>query len=221
MRRLLQGLLLFFPWAVRRRVLQRAFGYRIDRTAHIGLAWVDPARLEMGPGSRIGHLTVCRGLDLLSLGTCATIGRLNWITGHPLGDRRHFAHVSGRRPELQLGPHAAITNRHLIDCTDLVAIGDFSTVAGFRSQFLTHSVDLAESRQSCAPIVVGRHCFVGSGCVALGGSSLPDRSVLGAASLLNRALTTDLRLYGGVPARELRTLDPALKYFHRSVGYVD
>jgi len=140
-----------------------------------------PARLKMGPKAVIGAFTVCKGLGLLQLGELAFIGPLNWIWAFPLGtSSHHFELDPGRKPQLIIGEHAAITSRHIIDCTDEVFIGGFSTFAGYRSQILTHSIDLNESRQRCKPVRIGHHCFVGTGCVLLGGCGLPDRSVLGA-----------------------------------------
>jgi acetyltransferase-like isoleucine patch superfamily enzyme len=214
-------LLVLLPWPVRRRLLVRLFGYDIAPSARIGLAWIFPRRLTMGPHSSIGHLTVCKGADRLELGAHASIGRGNWITGYPAGAPRHFLHRTDRRPELVLGRHAAITNRHLIDCTDRIDVGEFTTIAGFRSQLLTHSIDLALNRQSCAPIRIGRYCFVGTASTLLGGSALPDRCVLGAMSLLNRAYDAPSTLYGGVPARPLRDLDPSMRYFSRTDGFVE
>jgi hypothetical protein len=221
MRKLLQLLALFLPWSLRRRALGALFGYRIDPGARIGWAWIDPEQLEMGPGSAIGHLTVCKGLALLALDSHATIGRGNWITGYRRGGARHFLHQPDRAPQLRLGAHAAITNRHLIDCTHRVELGPFSTFAGFRSQILTHSIDLSACRQSSAPITIGRYCFVGTGCTLLGGAALPDYSVLAAMSLLNQPQTATHRLYGGVPAKDLGPLDESLGYFKRTVGFVD
>jgi acetyltransferase-like isoleucine patch superfamily enzyme len=67
---------------------------------------------------------------------------------------------------------------------------------------------------------IGERCFVGTNCVILGGSVLPDFCVLGAKSLLNKALTETHTLYGGVPAREVQKLAPDSAYFHRSQGFV-
>jgi acetyltransferase-like isoleucine patch superfamily enzyme len=128
--------------------------------------------------------------------------------------------MTDRHPELLLGEHAAITNRHLIDCTDRVAIGRFTTFAGFRSQILTHSIDLAACRQHARPVSIGEYCFVGTACTVLGGASLPDCSVLGANSLLNKAFSETHCLYGGVPARPLSKLDAGLAYLHRTTGFV-
>ena len=221
LRTLLLALTVLLPWTVRRRVLERRFGYRLHPTSRIGISWVFPVRLVLEAGAGIGHGTVCKGLSLVHLGENATIGNGNWITGFPEGPSRLFAHQPERRPELIVGPHAAITNRHLIDCTARVSVGAFTTFAGFNSQILTHSIDLAACRQSSAPVTIGEYCFVGTNCVLLGGSALPDRSVLGAKSLLNHAHTEEYYLYGGTPARPIKPLSPEnTAYFRRETGFV-
>jgi len=221
MKRLVALLSVFLPWTLRRAVLRRFLGYQIADTARIGLSWIYPKRLILGAGARIGHLTICKDIDLIHLEESASIGNLNWITGFPSGDHGgHFGHQTDRHPELILGRHSSITNRHLIDCTERIQIGAFTTVAGFASQLLTHSINLETSRQEALPISIGAYCFVGTNCVLLGGSSLPDYSVLGAKSLLNRACTESYFLYGGVPAKPIKTLPASYRYFQRTSGYV-
>ena len=221
MKTLLMALSVLLPWPVRRWTLRRWFGYEIHPTARIGRSWVFPKRLIMEAHSSIGNLTVCKNLGLVHLGEHAVVGNLGWITGFPPGPSRHFAHEPDRRPHLIVGAHAAITHRHIIDCTNTVTIGAFTTFAGFQSQILTHSIDLATSRQSSGPVTIGEYCFVGTNCVLLGGAVLPDRSVLGAKSLLNKAFTETGHLYGGVPAKPIQPLPVAeTAYFHRPQGMV-
>ena len=119
-----------------------------------------------------------------------------------------------------LSAHSAITNRHIVDCTERIRIGAFTTIAGFASQLLTHSINLENSRQEANPITIGDYCFIGTNCVLLGGSSLPDYSVLGAKSLLNRNCRDSYFLYGGVPAKPIKALPPTTRYFQRESGYV-
>jgi serine acetyltransferase len=216
----LKILLTLLPWRLRRYLLQRLYGYQLHPQSRIGLAWVFPRQLVMGAGARIDHLTVVKGLDRLLLAEHASIGRLNWITGYPKGLLPHFAHQVDRRPELELGAHAAVTNRHILDCTDRIAIGAFATVAGFRSQLLTHSINLGNCRQEARPIHIGAYCFVGTACTVLGGAKLPDYCVLGAHSLLNKAFSETYRLYAGVPAEARRELRRELAYFNRRTGFV-
>lgn len=220
MKKLLLFLSLLLPWPARRAVLIKQLGYQIHPTCRIGLAWISPSRLIMEEGSRIDHLTVCKNIDLLHLKAHASIGRGNWITGFPLGPSPHFAQEQDRHPQLILGEHSAITHRHLIDCTNSVVIGRFTTFAGFQSQILTHSIDIENCRQASAPVSVGDYCFVGTNSVLLGGSALPDYCVLGAKSLLNRGFTESYQLYGGVPAQPIKKLSPESKYFTRSEGFV-
>ena len=220
MKTILMALSFLLPWQLRRRLLEKQFGYQIHPTARIGFAWILPNRLIMEERSSIGAATVCKNIDLLHLEAHATIGRGNWITGFPLGQSRHFAHQTDRRPELIVGEHSAITNRHLLDCTNSVTIGKFTTFAGFHSQIISHSIDLEQNRQSSEPVRVGDYCFVGTNCVLLGGSALPDFCILGAKSLLNKSFTESYQLYGGVPARPLKSLPRNYKYFQRTEGFV-
>ncbi len=221
MKTLLMALSVLLPWGLRRRALERWCGYQLHPTARIGLSFVFPGRLVMEAHTRIGHLTVCKNLDLVRMGEHALIGNLNWITGFPLGPSPHFAHQPERRPELLMGAHSAVTHRHFIDCTNTVTIGALTILAGYQTQILSHSIDLAQSRQSSAPVTLGECCFVGTNCVLLGGSVLPDRSALGAMSLLSKAHTEPGQLYGGVPAKLLQPLPQAeYAYFRRETGFV-
>jgi acetyltransferase-like isoleucine patch superfamily enzyme len=221
-RKLLHAALACLPWPLRRKILNTFCGCDIHPTARIGFSLVLPRRLIMEEHSSIGHMTVAINLDFIHLGPYVTIGRGNWITGFPTaGGGKHFAHQSDRKSELIVGAHSAITNRHLIDCTGGVSIGRLTTFAGFQSQILTHSIDLAEARQSSAPIRIGDYCFIGTNCVLLGGSSLPSYSVLGAKSLLNKDLRDEYFLYAGCPAKPVKPLARNLRYFDRQSGYID
>lgn len=210
---------LLLPWCIRRWVLINLLNYKIHSTARIGFSLILPTRLEMGPHSYIGHLNVCKGLELVSMGERSIISNLNWFTGFP-ADSKIFSMDHGRRSEFILGEHSAITSRHLIDCTNSVQIGRFSTFAGYRSQILTHSIDLKISLQSSAPIKIGDYCFVGTNCVLLKGVSLPSYSILSASSILTKNYTKEYVLYAGIPAVPKEELTKDWKYFTRTEGFV-
>jgi hypothetical protein len=220
MKKIIYLISMLLPWLFRRWVLIMVFGYKVHPKSRIGFAWVMPEYLIMDCGSRIGTLTVCKGLEVLHLKENATIGKGNWITGYPAGSHKHFAHQLDRKPALIVGEHSAITNRHLIDCTNTVTIGAFATLAGFRSQVLTHSIDLDTCRQSSAPIEIGDYSFIGTDCVLLGGSSLPSHSVLGAKSLLNKQYSEPFWLYAGTPAHPVQRIRTDAAYFKRQTGFV-
>lgn len=222
MRRIIAILSVFLPWSLRRHVLRLALGYELHPTSYIGLSLVFPKHLRMGPGARIGHLNVGRGLDLIDMAENAGIGRLNWITGFPAPSKpgQHFQHETTRRSELIVHENAGITNRHIIDCSNSVTLGAFSTVGGFRCQLMSHSVEIFEGRQGSGPITIGPYSLVGTSCVLLGGSVLPAYSVLSAASLLNKKLEEPYMLYGGVPAKPIKRLPEDSGYFTRQTGFI-
>jgi len=215
-------LLTAFPWKIRRPLLEKLFGYKLSPKSRIGLALAFPKMLILEEHSRIGNMTVCRNLDLVHLKPYASVGKGNWITGFPTGTgSRHFAHETERKAELVLEEHAAVTNRHLIDATNSVKIGRFTTFAGFHSQILTHSIDIETNRQSSKPVSIGEYCFIGTNCVILGGASLPNKSVLGAKSLLNKRFDDPNVLYAGVPAKAIQPIPSGAAYFSRKTGFVE
>ena len=119
-----------------------------------------------------------------------------------------------------MGKESAITKNHHIDCTNYIHIGNCVTIAGYNSQFLTHSIDIYESRQDSHPIEIGDYCFVSTGVRVLGGAKLPACSVLGAGAVLNKAYAKERMLYVGVPAVPKKEIPQNAKYFLRKEGFV-
>ena len=211
---------ILFPWPIKRFLLRWLLGYQLSPSARIGLSIVAANYVRLGRKARIGHFTVCRSLARLELGDHARIGNLNWITG--AGDNpspRANGNGSGE-VELLIGEHSAITHRHYIDCSDRIRIGDFTTIAGVRSQILTHSIRFDSSTQAVESIVIGSYCFVGTGTIILSGSQLPSYSVLAAGSVMCDAFTEEWTLYAGVPAKPKKKIDRHSFYFHRTTGFV-
>ena len=221
MKKILNILLMFTPWKIRRILLELCYGYKIHPTAHIGFSYVYPKYLEMGEGATINHLNVAIHLDKMVLGKNSSIGRQNWITGFPTNTAAlPFSHDLNRKSELIIGNNSAITQKHHIDCTNAVHIGNYVTVAGYHSQILTHSIDIHESRQDSHPITIGNYCFISTGVIILGGSTLPAYSVLAAGAVLTKSYDREWNIYGGVPAKEIKEINKEAKYFSRVGGYV-
>lgn len=221
MKILFKSFLLLLPWIFKRALLQCFFGYKLHPNSHIGFSWVYPAMLDMDANSRIGHFNTVIHLDHVILEMNSTIGRGNWITGFSSKiNSKHFSHLNTRKSEFHLYEGAAVTKNHHFDCTSPIHIGRFSTIAGYRSQFLTHSIDIYENRQHSEPLSIGDYCFVSTNVVILGGSILPNYSVLGANSLLNKVYIDSYTLYAGSPAVVIKKLPTDAKYFVRKEPYV-
>lgn len=221
MKKILSLVIVILPWRLKRFLLIKIWKYDIAPSAKIGLAYVFPKYLKMEKGCKIGHFTVAIHLDLLLMQENATISRSNWITGFPTSSKsKHFQHQKNRKCELIIGKESAITKHHHIDCTNQIKIGDYTTIAGYYSQFLTHSINIYESRQDSAPISIGDYCFVSTNSVILGGSCLPSYSVLGAKSLLNKEYKEEYHLYGGSPAKKIKGIPNTAAYFQRQKGFI-
>lgn len=221
---LLQIILWFFPWPIRKRFLTRGLGFQLSKNTRIGFSIILAHKVILKDGARIGHFNFCKHIDQIYMDENAKIGNANWISGFSVNDQRclkkgHFAHIHDRKCELKIGKQSSLTSRHYIDCTGGVYIGDYVTIAGFQTAFLTHSIDLQNNRQDASPIKIGSYTFVSARCTILKGSVLPPHSVLGACSLLNKSYEKEYILYAGTPAREVKHLED-YKYFKREVGYV-
>lgn len=213
---------MFFPWPIRRWILKKVCGYVIHPTARIGKSVILANEIRMDAFSRIHSFVLCKGIDRLVLNEDSGIASFSYITGTPTTCQKHFSHVKDRRCELVLGRSSGITSRHYIDCTGGVYVGEFTTVAGIRSQILSHSIDVYQNRQDAASVHIGKFCFIGTGCIVLPGSSLPDYSVLGAGGVLTKQHIETHTLYGGCPARPIKKLDAdGVLYFKRSKHFVD
>lgn len=211
---LIQLILMPLPWVLRRRLLQTLFGYDLHATARIGMSIVMPAKkLTMDRGSYIGHGTLARGMDVISLGALARIGHLNWIYAVPRSDP-NLSHEPQRRPELIMDDESVITRRHLIDCSNTVRLGRRALVVGYRTQVITHGFSTTKSaRLYTKPVVIGSYTLIGTGCIVLGGAVLPDYSALGAGSTLRSGFVETHSLYSGVPAERVAGIPPDSAYF--------
>lgn len=202
------------PGGLRESIFRRWKGWEVHPTARVGLSIVEARILRLGAGTRIGHFTVIRDLLKLDMSRSSSIGQWNWISAAPILTKK------GGEGTLLLGAHSTITSRHYLDCSSSVTIGSYTTIAGVRSTILTHQIDTAANKQVVLPVNIGNYCFVGSNVSVTPGTSIVDRCVIAMGAVVANNLETDLALYGGVPARLLKTLEYD-GYFRRSVGRVD
>jgi acetyltransferase-like isoleucine patch superfamily enzyme len=214
---LIQILIMPLPWSLRRRLLQAIFDYKIDPTAWIGCSIIMPSkRLIMGAGTSIGHLTLARGLEHITLGPGASIGNLNWIYGIPRTDPC-LSHEPERRLELILDENASLVHRHLVDCSNTVHLQQGAIIGGHRSQIVSHGLSPRQAfRVYTRPVTLGVYSLVGTGCIVLGGAHLPAYSVLGAGSTLRSAFSETHGVYSGVPAVRVADIAEDSPFFART-----
>ncbi len=216
----LQLAILFFPWRVRRLLLVKLLGYQIHPAARIARSLVLSDRVVLGEGAVIKNLTLIKALTELIIEPHGRIGNLNWIAGSHGSDSSVIAAEPGRNSALFVGESASITNRHYLDCTNRITIGRFTTVGGFRSQFMTSSIDHSTRRLSSSPIDIADYCFIGTGVVISKGAGLGRCCVLGAGSTLTHRVDSPYKIVSGCPAQPVRDLNPTNLYFSRATAGV-
>jgi acetyltransferase-like isoleucine patch superfamily enzyme len=208
------------PRGARVWVGRHLLGWDVHPTAQIGPTIIAARHVTIGAGARIGSFNLIKGQEELTMGVDSQIGFFNWISGPPLSSGL-FPGSPRRHPALRMGDGAAVTARHLIDCTDTVTIGDFATISGWRTSIFTHSVNLVSNRQKATPVRIGERAAVLTSCLLLSGTRVPARTIISAGSVVNTVLTEELALYSGIPAVKIRDLPADLGYFVRTKPFID
>lgn len=214
-RLLIAAALALLPSRLHRLGGKLLLGWKVHPTAHIGHSIIAARKVAIGAGAQIGSGNMIKGLEELTMGEETIISFFNWISGPPLGSGA-FEHSPHRFPALRMERGAAISGRHIIDCSDTVTFGEFSTMGGYRSVIFTHSVDLLRNRQRCTPVTIGARSAVLTNVVILAGTSVAPYSVVSAGSVVNTPLTKEHTFYRGNPAVEVRALPETLGYFTRT-----
>ncbi|MBV8787812.1 MAG: hypothetical protein JOZ00_14140 [Mycobacterium sp.] len=161
---------------------------------------------KVADGGAILYFNIFRGLSHVDLGPKSQIGYFNYFTSAP--DYQQFSSWVGR---MIIREGAFVTNRHYFDCSGQIILEAYSAVAGLRSIFQSHELDLAENVTEPGRIVVGSKAVVSTGCILLKDSYLPAKSLLAAGSVMLRpkigAELPESGLYGGSPARFIKERD--------------
>jgi acetyltransferase-like isoleucine patch superfamily enzyme len=217
MRTILALLAIPLPWRLKRFVYG-LLGHQLHPDARIGLSLILVDRLEMGSGAHIDHFNLVRHCELVRLDDDAVIGSFNFING--IGPESRFLAGVERHPSLLLDEGAAITFGHFIDTSDCVHFGRFSGLGGWGSQILTHSVVPDTASHDSHPVSFGDYSLCATSVIVLPGGSLPDRSVLGANSVLSGPRDEEYTLYAGTPAKPIRTYPADTAWFTRTVAEI-
>lgn len=216
---LLQLAILPLPWFLRKIFLTVYLKFDMSEGAKIGRSLILANHVILKEGAYIGNFTFVNNIDKITLFEQSKIGKFNWITG--ANSKSSMFIELQRNCELILQKHARVTDKHHIDCTAGVYIGEYTTVAGIRSQILTHSIDLRASKQKSEAVVIGKYCFIGTSSILLKGSILPDYSILGAGAIHIKKFKDVNYLYAGNPAKPIKKLNHSdYKYFSREHGHV-
>ena len=217
MRRSLTLIFGILPSSRAKNALLNSLGHAIHPTASIGpLLIVGCANIQMGEHTRIGPFNVVRHLTAFSMGSYSEIGQWNWISAAPFLVQASHSPLAGN---FRLGCHSAVTSRHYFDASGGIDIEEFVTIAGVRSVFMSHGINVQEGVLESSSISVRRYSMVGGSCSFVLGATVPEHSVIAMGSVVTVGLTEPDSLYAGVPAK-FKKLLPRGKYATRTTGPV-
>lgn len=163
-----------------------------------GLRVTGPLRVSVHPEGR------------LRIGDNVTINA-GW-RHNPVGSSQFVTIWVSRGAELVIGDNVGMSHAEIV-CTSGIRIGRGCKIGGgcclYDSNF--HSI-LSSQRAAAgnpgvesAPVILGDHVFLGAHCIVLKGVSIGDNSVIGAGSVVAKAIENN-QVWAGSPARFLRNL---------------
>ena len=115
---------------------------------------------------------------------------------------------------LVIGNDVSVNYQNIMSVVTSVHIGDRTMLAGGVSIYDNPSHPMSPLKryhhqpfalEDCAPVVVGRNCWIGSKAFVLKGVTIGDNSIVAAGSVVTKSVPPNV-LVGGAPARVLREL---------------
>ncbi|MCL5127257.1 hypothetical protein [Algibacter sp. L4_22] len=223
---------LLLPSVVLRSVL-RLLGHKIGKRSKIGFSLIRVrslclgddvkighlnlilnTKIELSNNARIGYLNILKGPFALQLLTRAAIGNKNYITRGAIG-------LTYGESILKLGELTKVTTGHHLDVTQSILFGDFSILAGIRSQMWTHGYYHAETGKDRiridGKIKIGNNVYIGSGCIFNPGVSVNNAVHVGGGSTISKNLIAP----GMYVGQTLRFIDNNLEKITNKLNKVE
>jgi acetyltransferase-like isoleucine patch superfamily enzyme len=109
---------------------------------------------------------------------------------------------------LTFGHNVNITACSAIDCQREISFGDDCLIS-WENLFIDgdhHNIFDSDGKLINAPqnISIGRHVWIGTRCLILKGTSVPENCIVAAGSLLNKAYTISNSIIAGSPAKAIK-----------------
>jgi acetyltransferase-like isoleucine patch superfamily enzyme len=186
------------------RAVLRLFGHEIGQNVKIGFSYISVPKLVLKENSKIGHLNIVLNSSI-HMQANAKIGYMNILKGPfklylkekaALGNKNYLTRaksgISYGDSTLQLGELTKITTSHHLDLTRSIFFGDFSILAGIRSQLWTHgyyhSNQGADRVRIDGEIFIGDNVYVGSGCIFNPGVRVANAVHIGGGCTISKNL---------------------------------
>ncbi|WP_417859715.1 acyltransferase [Winogradskyella sediminis] len=204
MKKILTGILCFILPSFILSYVLRLLGHKLGKRLKIGFSFVLVNQIEAGNDVKIGHCNLFLNEKLI-LANNTIIGYLNILKGPftlilkdkaALGNKNYMTRakhgITYGKSHLILGELTKVTTGHHLDLTRSITFGDFSILAGIRSQMWTHGYYHAEKGKGRVridgDIKIGDNVYIGSGCIFNPGVSINNAIHIGGGSVISKDL---------------------------------
>lgn len=148
-------------------------------------------------GAPVIEKAVLRAKGALTLGWYkAVYGDSLRLAGTPKA-RKGFSLFIEPGGIVSIGSDVFFNNNCSINCRETVTIGDYCLfgegvrIYDHNHRFNMHGVPVAEQGFTCAPVTIGRNCWIGSNVVILKGAHIGDNCVVGAGCVVSGKIPAD------------------------------
>lgn len=114
---------------------------------------------------------------------------------------------------ISLGDYVFINRRVMLDDRGALTIGDYSmlaagvTVETHAHEFEDFSTPMPYGGRLTKPVTIGSECLVGYNAVVMAGTTIGDRVIVAANSVVTKDVD-DFHVVGGVPAKPIKIIAP-------------
>ena len=136
--------------------------------------------------------------------------KYSWLSAYKVATRDIFPKCFFGGTNIEVGRGTFINYGVYFDGSEKIVIKENVNIA-MMCTFITSSHEIAESSHRAGkpcnqPIVVEDGCWIGGNVTVLPGVTIHKGAIIGAGSVVNKDCDSD-KIYAGVPAREIRSLD--------------
>lgn len=202
MKRYITGLFTFLLPSFLLRLILRILGHKIGYNVKIGFSFLCLKEISLANNVKIGHFNIFLNNSFL-LEKNSKIGYLNFFKGpfnlilkndSEISNKNYLTRakkgVSYGESNLTLHQFSIITVSHHLDLTRSITFGEYSILAGIRSQMWTHGYYHADKGldriRIDGEITIGNNVYIGSSCIFNPGVKVGNAIHIGGGSVISK-----------------------------------
>jgi len=109
--------------------------------------------------------------------------------------------------DIYIAPNCFIIGGSKISINSTVQIGPGCVLSSTNHQFDFKKKSFIKDRKEKGTLVIDCGVWIGANCTITAGSFIPQGSVVGANSMVNKKFENEQSIYGGVPAKFIKKLE--------------